>query len=551
MAFLLSLLLALPGIVLSAEESGPILKGGIDPYGLYGSPRSTYLTFLEAMAQVSEGDATAWPKAIAALDLSQINPFVREEKGRELARLLYLVLKEKGPPAYRVPRFWKGKRYPLLRVDGGRIELVRKDRLWRFSAESLERLPNLLTALSEKTGRSLPFYLRFRNRLPPFWRQTLFGVEYWQWTGLGILIVGGLLLERIVRGFLQVACYLLYRRRWVKEERYRKQPLRPLALLGTALFWRSTITALGLPGDTLALLLVPVKTLTVVASVWSGLTGVDLLADGVSRYTERTESRLDDALLLLFRKSLKLLILVIGTLALAAVLNINLVGLFAGLGLGGLAFALAARETVQNLFGSVTILLDQTFHIGDWVVIDDVEGIVEEIGFRSTKIRTFYDSLVVLPNAKLLTAKVDNMGRRRYRRFKCLLALPYATQPEKIEAFCEGLRELVRRHPYTRKDYYQIYCYELSPYAIGVLVYIFFEVPNWGTELRERQRFILDTLRLAQKLKIQFALPTQTLYLRSDRLGPLQPVSPEELLGEEAAREVAPEWITRPPPSRF
>ena len=99
--------------------------------------------------------------------------------------------------------------------------------------------------------------------------------------------------------------------------------------------------------------------------------------------------------------------------------------------------------------------------------VDDVEGTVEKVGFRTTRIRTFYNSLITLPNLILLTAKVDNMGARRYRRVKAMLSLTYDTPPEKIDAFCEGIRELIRRHPYTRKDYYHVYFNEFIDYREG------------------------------------------------------------------------------------
>ena len=113
--------------------------------------------------------------------------------------------------------------------------------------------------------------------------------------------------------------------------------------------------------------------------------------------------------------------------------------------------------TVKNFFGSLTLVMDRPFEVGDWVLIDDVEGSVEEVGFRSTRVRTFYQSVISLPNSKLLTAVVDNMGARRFRRWTTKLGVTYDTPPDTLDAFCEGLRELVRQHPHTRKDYFHVY----------------------------------------------------------------------------------------------
>jgi len=108
---------------------------------------------------------------------------------------------------------------------------------------------------------------------------------------------------------------------------------------------------------------------------------------------------------------------------------------------------------------------------------------------------------------------VDNMGQRRYRRLKCNVSLTYDTPPDKIEAFCEGVREIIRLHPYMRKDYFHVYLNSLGASSLDVLVYVFWETPDWSTELRERQRFLLDILRLAKAQQINMAFPTQTLHL--------------------------------------
>ncbi len=119
-----------------------------------------------------------------------------------------------------------------------------------------------------------------------------------------------------------------------------------------------------------------------------------------------------------------------------------------------------------------------------------------------------------MPNSILTTTKIDNMGARRYRRMKSMLAVTYDTPPERIEAFCEGIRKIIQLHPYMRKDMYQVYFNEYGAASLDILVYVFWATPDWNTELRERHRFLLDILRLARQLEIEFAYPTQTLYLK-------------------------------------
>jgi MscS family membrane protein len=158
---------------------------------------------------------------------------------------------------------------------------------------------------------------------------------------------------------------------------------------------------------------------------------------------------------------------------------------------------------------------------------------------------------------------VDNYGKRKYRRWKTHLNLTYDTPPDKIEAFCEGIRELIRLHPYTRKDYYQIWLHQFGPHSLDVLIYVFWKTPDWQTELRERHRLMLDFLRLADRLGVEFAFPTQTLHVFKEEAGGEHEPSdvPEKAVdfraqraGRVAARELTANagWRERkPPPYRF
>jgi MscS family membrane protein len=292
--------------------------------------------------------------------------------------------------------------------------------------------------------------------------------------------------------------------------------LRPLGLMAMALIWWLGLGQLGLPDAALVILSIAVKLLVSLSGVWSAYRLVDVLYALLMNKARGTANRFDDLLVPMISKSLKVFVTVIGIIFVADNLNVDVTSLLAGLGLGGLAFALAAKDLLGNFFGSVTVLLDRPFHIGDWVIVGDVEGSVETVGFRTTRIRTFYDSVITLPNSTLTNTKIDNMGARRFRRMKTILGVTYDTPPEKIDAFCEGIRTLVRVHPYMRKDYYQVYFNQYSAASLDILVYVFWQTPDWNTELRERHRFLLDILRLAKQLNVEFAYPTQTIYLKND-----------------------------------
>ncbi len=283
-----------------------------------------------------------------------------------------------------------------------------------------------------------------------------------------------------------------------------------------ALIWVVGLKLLALPEGVNSILTVAAKLFMSLAMVWTAFRLVTVLNVILTQKAADTPHKFDDLMVPMVSKSLKLFVVIAGLIFIANNLNIDVTSLLAGLGLGGLAFALAAKDLLGNFFGSLTVVLDRPFHIGDWVVIGDVEGSVEEVGFRSSRIRTFYDSVITLPNALLTTSKIDNMGARHYRRMRTTLSLTYDTSPEKMDAFCEGVRTLIQMHPYMRKDYYQVYFNEYAAASLDVLVYVFWQTPDWSTELRERHRFLLDVLRLAKQLGIEFAYPTQTLHIKQD-----------------------------------
>ncbi len=196
-------------------------------------------------------------------------------------------------------------------------------------------------------------------------------------------------------------------------------------------------------------------------------------------------------------------------------LDVDVGSLLAGVSLGGLAFTLAARDTVANLFGSISIFADQPFQVGDWVLIDGHEGVVEEVGMRSTRIRTFYDSVIAIPNSVVANAAVDNYGQRRYRRCLVTLGLTYDTHPEQMQAFVEGVRAILKANPKVRQDSYEVHFKDFGNSALEVMLYFFFKVESFSDEMAQRQNVFLEVMRLADAIGVSFAFPTQTLHLET------------------------------------
>jgi MscS family membrane protein len=510
------------------------------------SPRATFITFLESMREAQKGDRTALDAAVEALDLSKVPSIVRAEAGPMAANDLKNYLDRlELVQIDRIPIEVDGDRWVYRKGPMGEVSLVRQeDGRWQFSPKTIDSLPDLLDSVR---GRAFVEGTRdpggapgsladwIRGNVPETLQGRVFLMEYWQWVALLILIFTGVVADYVVR--LVLGIWL--RRLLSRSEKLRGGDvdagfLRPIGLVAMAVTWRLLLPLLDLPIQALTALKFAAQFVVAAGSVWAAYKLVDLVAAHLIARAGRTDTKVDDILIPMGRRALKILVIAFGVLFIAQNLDIDVTSLLAGLGLGGLAFALAAKDTVENLFGSVTVLIDRPFQIGDWVVIGDLEGTVEQIGFRSTRVRTFYNSLITIPNSNLVNSAVDNLGVRKYRRVKCMIGVQYDTPPEKIEAFCEGIRELIRKHPYTRKDYYMVYFNQFADSSLNILLYVFHETPDWATELRERHRLFVDIVRLAKQLGVEFAFPTRTLHVASVPAGlstQPEPVSPEHETG--------------------
>lgn len=383
---------------------------------------------------------------------------------------------------------------------------------WLFSAYTVHHI-NELHAETYPFGTS-----RLLNLLPKIGNQVYFGLHLWQLVGLFFLLLMIFASHKIFTIIVDRGIhYVLVRSGYGGlAEKYLLPVARVVSIYLIVALLAIFIRVLQLPifiVSWITLLLNGLKPFLVTIIFYKL---VDVLSSYLERMAEKTASTLDDQLVPLVRKTLKTFVIVIGSLfVLKDGLRVDIVPFLTGLSIGGLAFALAAQDTLKNFFGSVMIFIDKPFQVGDWITSGEVDGTVEEVGFRSTRIRTFRNSLVYIPNGKIADATIDNHGLRQYRRFYTTITITYDTPPELIEVFVEGLKELVRNHPNTRKDYYNVYLNNLSAYSLDVMFYVFFEVPTWPVELKTREDLILGIIRLANSLGVRFAFPTQTLHMET------------------------------------
>lgn len=391
------------------------------------------------------------------------------------------------------------------------IYLVKRGDRWLYSLETISNIdrmhrevfpfgPDLLIDLFPSSGTI-----------------TFIGLYLWQHMGILLLIMVSFLIHKLLTFIFS---RLLYRGaskmgydRLVRP--YLLPVARPLSMFAVFVFVMVVFPILQLPVELARYFTFAFKAILPFFATLVFYKLVDVFSLYLEKLAGQGGSSLDNQVIPLIRKVLRVFVVVVGGLFLLQNLDVNITALLAGLSIGGLALALAAQDTLKNLFGSLMIFIDKPFSVGHWITSGDIDGTVEEVGFRSTRIRTFRNSLTYVPNGKLADSTVDNHGLREFRRFFMHISITYDTPPDLIEVFVEGLRKIVDRHPKTRKDFYIVEFNEMGDFSLRIMFYIFFAVPTWPEELKARHEVLVEIVRLAEKLGVRFAFPTSTLHMEN------------------------------------
>jgi len=232
------------------------------------------------------------------------------------------------------------------------------------------------------------------------------------------------------------------------------------------------------------------------------------------RWAASTESNIDSMLVPLIGKTMRVFIIGIGGIMIVQnMTGIEIAPLIASLGIGGLAVALAGKDSIANFFGSLTILLDKPFQVGERIAIDSYDGFVENVGFRSTRLRTLNGNLVSIPNEKIINSTLKNIGRRSFIRWRTDLGLTYDTPPEKVERALQILREIFENHEGMRADYPpRIHFNNFKDWSLNITVFVWYYPPSYWDFQDWLQKTYLEIMRRFKEEGIEFAFPTQTIY---------------------------------------
>ena len=221
-------------------------------------------------------------------------------------------------------------------------------------------------------------------------------------------------------------------------------------------------------------------------------------SDGVSDGTDKT-------LVSALESVLRFFIVFIGAIFIADAIGVNLTSLIAGLGISGLALALAAKDTISNFFGALTVLLDRPFKVGDWVLVGTSEGEVIEINLRTTLIRTGIDTVITIPNANLVSTPVENYGKRRWRRWQTMLHFDINSNPDEVEAFRDDVLNSIQENAATmNEDSSWCRVSDISATSIDVSLNLYWDVQSGADERQEKEKFLLEIMQLAKQHKLSF-----------------------------------------------
>ncbi len=244
---------------------------------------------------------------------------------------------------------------------------------------------------------------------------------------------------------------------------------------------------------------------------------VDVLDYAITHFTAKTHTKMDDMMAPVVRKSLRVIIVVLALVQVAQILSDKpITSILAGLGVGGLAVALAAQETIKNFFGSLVIFADKPFELGERIVVGGHDGTIEEVGFRSTRIRTLDGHLVTVPNGELANQMIQNIGKRPFIKRVMNVTITYDTPPEKVQQAVDILKELLDNHEGMDPEFPpRVFFNDFNDCSLNILAIYWYHPPAYWDFLAHAERLNMQLLKRYNEAGIEFAFPTQTLYVNN------------------------------------
>ena len=400
-------------------------------------------------------------------------------------------------------------RYAPFPIRLPEIYIEKSGQNWYYSQETIDNLDRIYK-------KTFPVeFSWFNEKFPKFFSTSVKGILIWKpVTALIILVICVILfyiLEPVLFFILRMFQRIFFRNISDRNTMTILHELaNPLVFIIIIRFVKNILPSLQMVKLN-ALLLTGLKIAETVFWIFMVLKLLKVVLNFYDGYKPEEKTKLDKQLAPILSKVLQGLVILIGFLHILTVFGVDPVTVLTGASIGGIAVAFAAQDSVKNLIGTMVIFLDKPFQLDDWIEFSGVEGSVERVGFRSTTIRAADTTLFQVPNSKISEADINNKGLRVFRRYTTELGIRYDTPPELIEAFVQGIKDLIALHPSTKSQSYNVDFISFGASSLNIMVNVYFKGLDWGQEQESKHILHLGIVRLAAALGVEFAFPSTTM----------------------------------------
>ena len=359
--------------------------------------------------------------------------------------------------------------------------------------------------------------------------QKIIGISLWQFIAAFLVILAGLIIKRILISIIEKKITEFVEKTEAEWDDLLfeaiTKPVNAFIMIG-AVHVAVFLLVFNLENFPTAFIGKSYTVLLGIILIW----GVYRLVDVVAHYLDELVANKDEGLkgqfVPLIKKALRILVVIVGALTVLATIGINITGLAALLSVGALAISMGSKDSVANLVGTVNILTDRPYKVGDWITVgSSIDGDVEEIGFRSTKIRMFDKTLMTVPNGTLATETIKNWSRMPKRRIKMTIGLTYDASPKQMREALKRIETILKEDEGVDQDYMLVQFTDFGPSSLDVFLYYFSKSTVWREYLETRERVNLKIMECLEEMGLEFAFPTQTMHLKGDGLETLKKLS--------------------------
>jgi MscS family membrane protein len=485
-----------------------------------GVPRSSMRGYIEACR---DGD---YKRAAEYLDLRRLPKAVRARRGPKLALELKIVLdQELWIDWTKISNDADGYRNDGLPADQDRIGTIKTEKgsvdiimervpradgveIWKISAPTVAAIPGLYEQFGYgPLGEILPslfFEFQFLN------------LQLWQWIGLFALVI-------IAAALSWVVAFLLVRavRPWLsKREQVSEQVARlasgPLRLIVGVLLFRAGVVPLALPLPVRTVIGAVAGALLIIGITWLFMRIVDVIAQVVEQHLVSSGNAGVAAMLPLGRRAVKVILAGLALLAILQNIGFNVTSILAGLGIGGLAVALAAQKTLENLFAGVSVITDQPVRVGDFCRWGDRVGTIEDIGLRSTRIRTLDRTVVSIPNGEFAAMQIENFAKRDKIWLHPTIGLRYETTAEQLRYVLVEIKKMLLAHPRVDPEPARVRFAGFGDFSLNLEFFAYVTTTDYGEYLSIQEDIFLRIMDIVEESGTGFAFPSQTVYVGKD-----------------------------------